>query len=138
MRKLTYLAVLEPTKTGYSVFFPDVDGCITVGKDFAEAQKAAKEALELHIYGMEKDGDELPEATNDVSGYPLEQGALVLPVTIFPDLVRNDLDNKAVKTNITLPAWLKEAAEAENVNFSKVMQTALMEYLNLNGNQYAK
>ena len=53
MRKLTYLAVLEPTNTGYSIYFPDLPGCIRVGNSMADAQLHAKEALELHIYGME-------------------------------------------------------------------------------------
>jgi hypothetical protein len=54
---------------------------------------------------------------------------LVSPVTVFPDLVRNELDNRAVKTNLTIPAWLKEMAEAQGVNYSKVFQVALMDYL---------
>ena len=54
---------------------------------------------------------------------------LVSPVTVFPDLVKNDLDNRAVKTNLTIPAWLKEMAEAQDVNYSKIFQAALMDYL---------
>lgn len=139
MRKLTYLAVFEPTETGYSIFFPDVAGCITVGKDFADANKMAQEALGLHIYGMEKDGDPLPAVSeHPLEGYDLMAGSLSVPITIFPDLVKNELDNKAVKTNITLPAWLKELAEQENVNFSKLMQTALMDYLEINKHQYGQ
>ena len=56
-------------------------------------------------------------------------GYMVSPITIFPDLVRNELDKRAVKTNLTIPAWLKEMAEAQGVNYSKVLQTALMDYL---------
>jgi post-segregation antitoxin (ccd killing protein) len=37
-----------------------------------------------------------------------------------------------VKTNLTIPAWLKEMAEAQGVNYSKVLQTALMDYLGIN------
>lgn len=49
MKKLTYFAVFEPVSNdGYSVFFSDVPGCFSVGKDFNEALKKAKEALELH------------------------------------------------------------------------------------------
>jgi hypothetical protein len=44
-------------------------------------------------------------------------------------LVKNELDNRAVKTNLTIPAWLKEMAEAQGVNYSKVFQVALMDYL---------
>ena len=47
-------------------------------------------------------------------------------VTIYPDL-----NNKAVKTNVTIPAWLKELAEEKGVNFSQLLQTSLREYLNV-------
>jgi hypothetical protein len=59
-------------------------------------------------------------------------GYMVSPISVFPDIVRNELDNRAVKTNLTIPAWLKEIAEAQGVNYSKVFQTALMDYLGIN------
>ncbi len=138
MRKLTYMAVFEPTETGYSIYFPDLPGCVSCGRDFEDARKQAAEALELHIYGMEKDGEELPIPSEmpqisheTVSGYILS------PITVFPDLVRNEMDNKAVKTNLTLPAWLKEMAEAQGVNYSKLLQAALMDYLGISqGKRY--
>ena len=35
MRKLTYLAIFEPTEDGaYSVYFPDLPGCISWGREF--------------------------------------------------------------------------------------------------------
>ena len=50
MRKLTYLAVFEPTEDGYSVYFPDLPGCISVGSDFEDARRQATDALGLHVY----------------------------------------------------------------------------------------
>ena len=50
MRKMTYLAVFEPIGNGaYSIYFPNVLGCVSYGKNFQEAQAMAQEALELHI-----------------------------------------------------------------------------------------
>jgi len=68
MRKLTYLAVFEPTKTGYSIYFPDFPGCISCAEGYGEAQKQAEEVLGLHIYGMEKDGDEIPVPSKKPQG----------------------------------------------------------------------
>lgn len=130
MRKLTYLAVLEPTKDGYSIFFPDLPGCISLADDLDEAQKNAKEALELHVYGIEKDNEELTLPSETLSKEDTE-GCIVLPVTIFPDLVANEMDNRRVKTNVTIPSWLKEIAEKSNVNYSKLLEFALIEYLNI-------
>ena len=107
MRKLTYLAVFEPAETGYSVYFPDLPGCVSYGEDFEEAQRQAAEALGLHIYGMEKDGDKTPVPSKTPQVDPeTAAGYMVSPVTVFPDLVRNELDNKAVKTNLTIPVSL--------------------------------
>lgn len=133
MHKLTYFAVFEPVETGYSVYFPDLPGCVSYGEDFEEAQKQAADALGLHLYGMEKDGDEIP-APSKAPQVDTETAAgfIISPVSVFPSMVRNELDNRAVKTNLTIPAWLKEIAEAQGVNYSKIFQSALMDYLGIN------
>lgn len=131
MRKITYLAVMEPSEDGgYAVFFPDVPGCITYGKDFETAREMANEAVGLHIYSMECDGEAAPEPSKVLDPEDT-QGCLVSPITIFPDLVKNEMDNKRVKTNITIPMWLKRIAEERCVNYSRILETALMDYLGL-------
>ena len=115
------------------MYFPDLPGCITWGDSFLSAEAAAKEALGLHLYGMEKDGEALPTpAASPVLDPETAPGALVSPVTVFPDVVRNEMDNRRVKTNITIPAWLKELAEQNGVNYSRLLETALMDCLGLN------
>ena len=134
MRKLTYLAVLEPSSDGgYGVYFPDLPGCISYGKDIQEAQTMAAEALGLHIYGMEKGNEELPAASLKFDDAENLEGCIVTPVVVYPDLVKNEMDNKRVKTNVTLPNWLKKVAESQNVNYSRILETALLDYLGLQG-----
>lgn len=133
MRKLTYLAVFEPIGNGgYSVYFPDLLGCITSGNSFDDARKQAIDALGLHIYGMEKDGATIPDASIEVQ---IEKGTnagyLVSPVSAFPNIVRNELDGKKLKTNTTLPAWVKEIAEKNNVNYSQLLENAIIDYLDI-------
>jgi len=130
MRKSTYLAVLEPSNDGYGVFFPDIPGCISFGTDIEEAQANAKEALELHVYGMEKSGEELPAASRTLDAEEVE-GCIVSAVTILPDLVKHEMDNRRVKTNVTIPSWLKDLAEANKVNYSKLLESSLLDYLGL-------
>jgi predicted RNase H-like HicB family nuclease len=130
MRKLTYLAVLESNgDKGYGAFFPDVPGCISCGDDFDHAPKMGKEALELHIYGMEKDGETAPERSDAIP--ELDRGDLVVPVSIYPDLVKVELDNRQEKTTITLPHWLKAMAEKEGINYSRLLETAIRDTLNI-------
>lgn len=128
MRSLTYLAVLEPSSDGYGVFFPDLPGCISFGATIVEAQQHAREALELHVYGMEKDGEALPAPSDQLAAEDMA-GCIVTAVTIFPDLVRHEMDNRRVKTNVTIPLWLKELAETRKVNYSKLLENSLIEYL---------
>lgn len=136
MRKITYLAVFEPGKDGFGVSFPDLPGCISFGKTFEEAQTEAADALGLHLYGMEKDGEPFPEPSKTPRVDPdTAPGYFITPVTVYPDMIRNELDNRRVKTNITLPAWLKEAAEQKGVNYSRLLETALLDYLNIHVRQ---
>ena len=130
MKKATYFAVFEPTATGYSVFFPDLPGCITVGRDLEQASQMAKEALGLHLWGMEKDNEEIPSAT--LPPYEeTEAGDFVMPIEIFPELVKNEIESKAVKKTLTIPYWLNELAEKNQINFSQILQNALKEYMQL-------
>lgn len=131
MLNLTYLAVLEPGENGsYSISFPDLPGCFSYGDNLAEAQRMAEEAASLHVYGMERDGDEIPTPSLNLSRESTE-GNVVMPVTIHPDLYRAKRDNERIKTNITLPAWLKRIAEEQKVNYSRLLETALIDYLQL-------
>ena len=111
-------------------------GCTSYGKDFTCALNKAAEALGLHIYEMEIDEEELPGPNTPPNLDILpetSEGYVVAPVTVYPDVVKNIQDNRAVKTNITLPAWLKNRAEEAGVNFSQVLQAALKEYLEIEG-----
>jgi predicted RNase H-like HicB family nuclease len=136
MRKLTYFAVFEPDGNGgYGVFFPDIPGCTSFGESFEQAQKMSQEALGLHVYEMENDGDVIPAPTTDPAYLEIdaetEGNYIVSSVTVFPDLVKDQLDNRAIRTNTTLPAWLKELAEERGVNFSHLLQASLKEHLGL-------
>lgn len=128
MKKITYLAVCEPDgNNGFGVYFPDLPGCVTYGSDIDDARKNAKEALELHIYGMQEDGDCIPEPQQFIAD--TNKGDCVLAITIYPELVKNELDNRRVKTNCTIPAYLKREGEKEGVNFSQLLEYALKELL---------
>lgn len=131
MRKLTYLAVLEPSEDGgYGVYFPDLPGCISYGKTIKEAQDMAEEAVGLHIYSMEQDNETIPIPSEKLDTEDIS-GCIIIPIDVFPDLIKNEMDYKRVKTNTTLPNWLKQIAEESNVNYSRILETALMDYLGL-------
>jgi len=40
-------------------------------------------------------------------------------------------NHKAVKKTLTIPEWLNEAAIRQNINFSQVLQEALMQKIDM-------
>ena len=130
MRKLTYLAVFEIDENpGVSLYFPDVPGCVSCGDDFDHAMQMAKEALALHVYGMEKDGETAPRRTDKIP--KTGAGNIVVPVTIYPDIVKDEINSRRVKTTVTIPYWIKSAAEAEGLNYSRLLENAIKDTLGL-------
>lgn len=129
LHQLTYQGVFEPTENGaFSVYFPDLPGCTSYGENLYEAQKNAQDALGLHVYGMEQDGDMIPQPSASPEIDPeTAEGYLVCPVTVFPGLVRNEMDNRRVKTNVTIPAWVKELALDRGLNCSKLLEEAILD-----------
>lgn len=113
---------------GISIEFPDLPGCLPCAQTSEEAFRNAKEALGLHLFGMEQDGDVIPEPT-PVRELKPEDGAVITMVEVFMPSVRDRINNKVVKKTLTLPSWLNREAEAANVNFSLVLQEGLKRYL---------
>lgn len=123
----TFVAVFTAEKDGgYSVRFPQLDGCYTQGDSFEEARREAVDAMSLHLYGMEQDGEAIPEAELTAE---VESGELVVPITAWMTPFRDQMENRAVKKTLTIPAWLNDAAERRKVNYSQVLQSALKDYL---------
>lgn len=58
---MKYLVIIEKTKTGYSAYSPDLDGCIATGKNKVEVEQFMKEAISFHISGLKEEGHEIPE-----------------------------------------------------------------------------
>lgn len=128
--RYVFPAVFYYAEDGISIEFPDLPGCLPCADTTDEAVKNAKEALGVHLYGMEKDGEEIPEAS-DVKDIKVEDGGILMLIEVFMPLVRDRINNKYVKKTLTIPYWLNAEAENQGVNFSGVLQDALKEYLHL-------
>ena len=60
-----------------------------MGRDFFDAHEMAQEALSLHLYGMEKDGETFPEASKILElDSETSQGYLVVPITCYFDIFK--------------------------------------------------
>jgi antitoxin HicB len=58
----TYTIVVEPEEAGgFMVSVPALPGCFTQGATLEECRERAAEAIEVHIAGLEADGEPVPE-----------------------------------------------------------------------------
>lgn len=130
MSKYAYPAIFTPESDGgYSVNFPDLEGCYTCGDTLADALFMAEDVLALVLYGYEHDEKEIPLPSKS-SAISLEENSFVNIVACDTLEYRKRFNNKAVKKTLTIPEWLNEAAIAMNINFSQVLQDALLQRIN--------
>ena len=131
--KSVYPIILTPTiignDSGYAVFVPDLE-INTQGYDLAEALFMARDAIGL--YGICKQDMNQPIPEPSTTEPPHEPNELVSWVDVDFAEYRRKHDNRTVRRNITLPAWLDEAAKEANINVSGFIQTALKAHLQIN------
>lgn len=127
MDKLFYPALFHKAKEGgFWITFPDLPECMTQGDDMEEAYHMAVDALGLCLADREKAHAPFPPATPPDMIAPVPDAFLV--VIEFDILAyKKRTGSSAVKKTLSIPEWLNEEALALNVNFSQVLQDALIE-----------
>lgn len=131
MAKYVYPAIFTPEKEGgYSVFFPDLEGCYTCGDDLQDALFMANDVLAFVLYDYETEGKEIPvpSKAEDIEKSDRDFVNYVACDTVEYARMHN---NRAVKKTLTIPQWLNDAAIRQDVNFSQVLQEALMQKVNM-------
>lgn len=116
-----YPAVFHKEEDAYWVEFPDLPGCHSYGTTVTETMACAQEALAGYILTL-LEQERVIAVPSDIGTLSVEDG--------FTSLVSCNIDQyketKAVKKTLTIPAWLNERAMAKGVNFSQVLQDALL------------
>lgn len=126
-----YIAVLEYSESGtIGVYFPDLPGCVSAADTAEKAIENAKQALSLHLYGMEEGGEDIPEPS-EIMKIELDKGEIPTMIEVFMKPFRERMHSRFVKKTLSIPNWLNTAAEAQHINFSAVLQSALMEQLHI-------
>jgi predicted RNase H-like HicB family nuclease len=59
---MTYLAIIEPTRTGFTAYSPDIPICSVKGVTKYDAQEALRKAIAGHIEHMKALGLEIPRS----------------------------------------------------------------------------
>lgn len=130
-----YPAIFYKEKNGYSVIFPDLNYLSTCGENLNDAMEMAIDCLAGYLYTAKLDNDKLPTPSKIDDIHPID-----IANTIgfdgkdsFINLISVDLEdyakthfNKSVKKTLSIPEWLNREATKKSINFSKVLQEALI------------
>ncbi len=126
--KLTYPACFYKDNKcdSYSVVVPDLPGCVSGGDTLADAILMATDAASGWVLDELEDGKPIPPAS-ELKAIVLEQDGFTSLLVLDMDEYTEKYGNKAVRKNLTIPAWLNTFAELNHVNFSQVLQDSLIE-----------
>ncbi len=125
-----FIAVFNYYEDGISITFPDLDGCVSHAGNDDEALSMAKEVLMLHLYGMEEENMDIP-SPSPLSKISTEENELAVLVDVFMPPFREKQRKRFVKKTLSIPAWINAEAEHAGINFSQVLQNALVQQLGL-------
>ena len=129
--KLVYPAVFTPCieKEGFTVVVPDLPGCVSEGDSLADAIEMGTDAASGWVLDELEEGNNIPKAS-DLSDIEVEEGSFKSLIVLDMDAYSEKYGTKVVRKNITIPAWLNTYGEKNNINFSKVLQEALLKKAN--------
>lgn len=117
-----YPALFHYEDGGYWAEFPDLSGCFTQGDTVQEVLNNAQESLELYLEATIDNDLNLPKPSQIENIPPINDG-FISYVSVNVNLSQQ---SKSVKKTLTIPAWLNERALKQNINFSQVLQEALL------------
>lgn len=138
--KSVYPVFIIQNKKDYSVYVPDMD-IYTEGNSLSDAIEMARDAIGLKGISLEDSGRAFPRSSNyadavkkakEDGGERLDYSSGVLTmVDIDFAEYRRMHDNRMVKKNCTIPYSLNVEAEKYGLNFSRILQEALIEQLSI-------
>ncbi len=127
MKKLFYPAIFHVAEEGgFWITFPDIPECMTQGDDMQEAYEMAVDALGLALTSREQEKQEIP-VPSELSQIHTETDEYCVIVEFDMLAYKKRTNSRAVKKTLSIPEWLNEEATALGLNFSQVLQEALIQ-----------
>ncbi len=125
--KITYPAIIERDDEAMYATFPDLEGCFTYGDNLEELMDNAKEALSGYILSLIDHSEPVPA--------PSDPTTLTLPPQGYLAFIQSDINpadiGKCTRKTVTVPVWLNKKALDAHINFSQLLQEALMKKLKI-------
>ena len=126
--RMVYPIIISEENEGYYVYIPDFD-ISTQGESIADSIMMARDAIGLTGIDMQDEGKEIPVPNSKY--YENEDSDIITLVDVDFTEYRKRVDNRAVKKNCTIPYWLNVEAEKAGINYSKILQEALISVLGI-------
>ena len=127
--KVVYPVIISKGDMFYIASVPDLE-IDTQGVDLAEAIDMVRDAIGVWLCCEQDCGRTIPKAS-DISSVDSNQNDIITLIDVDVEAYRRKLENRTVRKNLTIPSWLNDMAEKEDINFSQVLQNALKEKLRL-------
>lgn len=126
MAAKAYPIIIKKEEECYLVYVPgfDID---TYGKDIPDCIYMAKDAIGLMGIQLQDEGKELPKEETVIP----KKDEILAYVDIDFDMYRMKHDTRKVKKNCTISFRLNYEAEKRGINFSRVLEEALIRKLGL-------
>ena len=61
-----YAIVVEKAEANFAAYVPDLPGCVATGATVEETERRLREAIEIHVQGLNEDGIPVPEPSSVV------------------------------------------------------------------------
>lgn len=123
-----YLVVFKEEKEQYTARIPDFDIKVS-GEGLAETIATVRSAIANRLFGDDR-FEHYPNTTNKRLKCECDDDEFVAIIDIDLVKYRRKYDNRRIRKNLTIPNWLNEEAEKQDVNFSRVLEEAIKRKLN--------
>lgn len=133
--KSVYPVFIKKDKKTYLVYLPDVNS-YTEGNSMYDAVNMARDllgTLSLENNSMPKPSSadkaqKIATTLADDKEFKYSDGTVTY-VDVDFDAYRKEYDQRMIRKNVTIPAWLNAKAEKAGISFSRVLQDSLMKML---------
>lgn len=119
-----YTATIHEEDGTFYAAVPDIPGCVTTGHSLPDAIEQITDALAACLCTMEDESDPIAPPSPQC-GIPLDSGDLCTLIQVDTIAYRAQTDTRAVRKNVSLPAWMAALADKRGLNCSQILQEGL-------------
>ncbi len=124
--KYTYTAVITPGENDAKFYcrVPDLPGCITTGKNLNDAIDMIRDAASVWLVSAEDHQEDIPLSTEQHK-IQHDKNDILSIVQIDTIAYRAQIDTRAVRKSVSIPAWMADVSARYGMNLSQLLQDSI-------------